>query len=203
MKDNDIILSINKWNELVNKKDEKSAAMISSFFENCGNCFSYVLDKNSENTKVLHAYPGIFEDKLYYFVIPAKYDNANFTGSFHKYTTVCPVYYNLESNRIPESEAKARIKNWDHNYKTWIPSQVISEVGMFRVFTIDTIDFEFEKSLVNFGLVLDKLGKLDRADLIVTNMNDSQVVYDDYSVPVPPYGPAAAETNFYLLNPVL
>lgn len=203
MKDSDIILSINKWTELVAKKTTQSGDTIAQLFENCGNCFTYALNEHSQTSQMLHVYPGIYDNKLYYFVIPEEYDNYNYSGSFHKYTTVCAVYYNLESNRIPECEAKERMKSWNHNYKTWIPEQVTSEVGMFQVFTLDTADFEFEKTLVNMGLVSEKLGTPDRADLIVTNIDDSKVVYDDYSVPVPPYGPAAVQSSFYLLNPVL
>lgn len=204
MNDNDIILSINEWTELVGKKDSTSATTISKLFENCGNCFEYNKSDIPAGSTLLHAYPGIYKEKLYFFVIPQEYDNENYVGSFYKYTIACPVYYNLESNRIPESEAKARMKNWQNNYKTWIPDQLMSDVGMFQVFKVDTIDFEFDKSLVNMGLCSQKELTLDRADLIVTNLDSTKVnVYDDYSVPVPPYGPAAAQTDFYLLNPIV
>lgn len=200
MTENEIISSINSWNQLVLAKDSKSAQVITTLFEDSGDSFTYALDQYSEVSELLHLYPGIYKGKLYVFVIPAEYDKEEYLGSFYKYTVSCEVNYNLQSNQIPEGVAKARMDRWKNQYKTWIPQQVSSAVGMFQVFTLEPADFELKKSIVNMGLLSPKHESLDRADLIVTNIDGDTVIYDDAAGVVPPYGPSAAATNFYLLN---
>lgn len=200
MTENEIISSINSWNQLALTKDSKSAQEIVTLFEDSGDSFTYALDKYSEVSELLHLYPGIYKGKLYVFVIPAEYDKAKYSGSFNKYVVPCEVCYNLQSNQIPESVAKERMDRWKHQYKNWIPQQVVSPVGIFQVFTLDPGDFELKKSIINMGLLSHKSENLDRADLIVTNIDGDQVIYDDAAGVVPPYGPSAAATSFYLLN---
>lgn len=200
MTDSEIISSINQWNALALSKDAKSAEIMVWLFENGGDSFAYTLDKYSEQCETLHLYPGIYEDELYFFVIPAEYDNANYTGSFYKYTTPCKVYYNLQSNQIPDVVAKERIKRWKDTYKEWIPAQAKSPVGMFQAFALDVSDFELKETIINMGLLSDKSYALDTADLIVTNMDENLVLYDDAATVVPPYGPSALTTDFYLLS---
>jgi len=200
MTDKEIISSINSWNQLVLAKDSKSADAMVKLFEDSGDCFTYELDEYSTPSNLLHLYPGVVKGKLFFFVIPEEYDTPAYIDSFYKFVKPCEVYYNLQSNNIPESEAKARITHWKHHYKTCIPEQALSPVGMFRAFTLQPGDFELNKSIINMGLLPPKEKELEQADLIVTNIDDNLVIYDDAAGVVPPFGPSAAATNFYLLN---
>ena len=196
----EIISSINKWNSLVLSNDPKAADAMVSAFQQGGNCFSYTLDEYSQKCELLHLYPGIYKNELYFFVIPADYDKEEYKDVLYKYTTPCKVYFNLGSNQIPDTVAKARIDRWKENYKSWIPTQAKSPVGMFQAFVLEVGDFELKETLVTMGLLSDKTYNLDRADLIVTNQDDDLVLYDDAASVVPPYGPSALTTDFYLLS---
>ena len=200
MTNSDIITSINKWNSLVLSKDPKAANTMVSLFQQGGNCFAYTLNQYSKECELLHLYPGIYKNELYFFVIPAEYDREEYKDDFSKYTTPCKVYFNLGSNQIPDTVAKARIDRWKDTYKSWIPAQAKSAVGMFQAFTLEVGDFELKETIVTMGLLSDKSYALDTADLIVTNMDDSLVLYDDAAKVVPPYGPTALTTDFYLLS---
>ena len=168
-----------------------------------GNCFNYVLPTAKElaSSLSIHAYPGIYEGNLHFFLIPAAYDVSTCTDiGFH--TQVCPVIWDLTSNRIPTKEAKARIKRWSDLYTTWIPQQVASTNGMFQAFDIEVQDFEVKGVKVHLGLAGNTATPgVYTADLIVTNADLTAVYYDDFATPVPPYGAAATQSSFYLLQP--
>lgn len=206
MTDIEIITSINKWNALAVSKDPVDAQTIITLFEDSGNCFSYAIDSYARESSLLHIYPGVYtdpetkKDSLYFFVIPSEYDNAAYENVINKYAIPCKLYFNMQSNRIPDSVAKTRIDRWKETYTSWIPAQCASEVGMFEAFTLQPGDFESEKSIVNLGLYSPKTEILDKADLIVTNIDSSAVVYDDAAGVVPPFGPSAAANTFYLLS---
>jgi len=168
-----------------------------------GNCFNYVLPspKQLASSLSIHAYPGIYEGNLNFFLIPAAYDVST-CSDINAHTQVCPVIWDLTSNRIPTKEAKARIKRWGDLYTTWIPQQVASTNGMFQAFDIEVQDFEVKTVKLHLGLAGNTATPgVYTADLIVTNADQNVVYYDDFVTPVPPYGTAATQSSFYLLQP--
>lgn len=173
-----------------------------------GNCFAYNPSLLSEETTHVHAYPGIFEGQLHFFMIPAEYDNKDSynDGSMATNTQVCLVFDSSKlasSQRIPFYVAQARINNWLDNYTTWIPAEVSSEYGMFKAFDIRKEDFESEDDLVFLGLEQDKEATSGFVpDLIVANPDNASavVVFDDFVEPVPPFNSTQQMESFYILS---
>lgn len=168
-----------------------------------GNSFDYHFPVNNLGGSLsIHAYPGLKDGNLYFFLIPSAFDVSTCTD-IAAHTAVCPILLSLGSNRIPAKEAKKRIDRWKDFYKTWIPQQVKSEFGMMQAFVLEVQDFEVTRVKINLGLTSDfQVPPTYTADLIVTNVDQTAVYYDDFSKPVPPYGtgPAAAQSNFYLID---
>lgn len=197
MDTNTIKASIANWTAICN-----NSAQINYYFGQ-GDCFTYEHKNYSLPSANVHAYPGIYQGKLYFFLIPATYDNAAYSTTIAQYTTVCPIQTVLggPSDRVSAAVAKQRIKAWDSNYNIWVPQQVNSSVGIFKAFVIPTQDFEAQTSLVSLALKGNSSAAGGfKADLIITNNLGTQIVYDDFVEPVPPYGPSIyAQSNFYLL----
>lgn len=193
---NEITASINNWKAI----SHDSNALLDVLGQ--GDCFYYKFDNyGSQIQQSIHAYPGIHNNEFKFFMIPAEYDTEQYAEELDKYITVCPVFQNPPtSNRLPESEAKARIDLWKNEYKTWVPKQAASNDGIFLAFKIDAIDFEVSETLLNLALKLDNNPTKFKADIIVTNKTATEVVYDDYAQPVPPYGATASASSFYLLQ---
>lgn len=160
----------------------------------------------------IHAYPGIYEGKLYFFLIPSEYDKEEYSDEIDKYVTVCDVtditaiidesqiLTVTGQNRITETEAKKRINAWKKNYKSWIPKQVASAIGIFKAFSIPCDDFVFNTAQINFALkVSSELPGGFEADLIIISNNGKETFYDDFVTPVPPFSPSLAPESFYLL----
>lgn len=193
---------INAWKSAVSNKQDK---YIVGLFEK-GNAFRYVIPDYAKQSHQLHVYLGIVKgtdptkDKINFYVIPAEYDNSAHASDYQQYTKICPIEKNLDSNRIPEKEAKQRIANWNEHHGTWIPAQNATTDGLFLAFVIDRKDFETGDTYVNLGLKGNGEELIPyTSELIVTNLEDSKYVFDDMSTPVPPY-PASATATFYLLS---
>ena len=198
MDTNTIKASIANWTAICNN----SAQLISYLGQ--GDCFMYDHVTYSLPSTHIHAYPGIYQGKLFFFLIPATYDNATYSATIAQYTTICPIQTVLggAADRVTPAVAKARIKAWEGNYKTWVPQQVNGNNGIFKVFVIPTQDFEAQTAQVSLALRASSaaIGGF-KADLIVTNNLGSQIVYDDFVEPVPPYGTSVyAQSRFYLLS---
>ena len=193
----EIIASIQDW-ELIRQDSE---LMITYFGQ--GNCYSYSFPEYARTSDFLHAYPGIYNNELYFFMIPSAYDKDEYHDTIDKYTTPCLLVNMVGSgeDRILSAEAKARIKAWEANYVTWTPAQVNGEYGIFEAFSIPAQDFEVEDVVVTLALKIDltAAGGFE-ADLIITNDVGKQVVYDDFVNPVPPFSAApTSEDEFSLL----
>jgi len=191
---NTIIESLKAYEEII----ADGQALVDFYAQ--GNCFIFDLPPYAGGA-AMHAYPGIHEDKLKFFVIPAEYDNAD-TEHIAHYVTMHPIIWNLKNNRIPNHEARVIIDRWGNDYSTWIPAQVNhTSYGMFRAFAIPMSDFEIEQTQVNLALKHDEDDPaLFKADIVVTNVESSAVYYDDYATPVPPYKASVLSTSFYLLS---
>lgn len=194
--DNIIADSINAWKQAVEKKEDK---LIVDLFEK-GNAFRYEVPPYAQDADELHVYPGIKKGHVFFFVIPAKYDTPEFADTYDQYTETCPLELNMGGNQIPEEEAKFRIRMWNEHHASWIPKQNATVEGLFLAFVIERQDFESKDNYVNLALKSNGEEKIKfTADLVVTNLQDTNAVYDDFARPVPPFG-ASAATDFYLLS---
>ena len=135
-------------------------------------------------------------------MIPSKYDTEQYESELDKYITVCPVVPSppTSSHRILEAEAKERIDRWKENYKSWVPKQAETSDGIFLAFNIGVEDFEVADTVLNFALKLDSNPTKYKADMIVTNPTVTEVFYDDFVTPVPPYGATVSANSFYLMQ---
>ncbi|MCW4469038.1 hypothetical protein OGH69_08690 [Flavobacterium sp. MFBS3-15] len=192
----EILESIAAWQAIISN----SAQLIKALEQ--GNTFTYDNIKQAEPTEYIHAYPGIFEDKLYFFVIPDAYDNEAYKDEINLHTQCRPVIWTLMgSHTIPDWEAELRIARWIEHYQAFVVKQVSDPVGMFKAFNIPADDFAGDECLATLGLQLQGAEGPMSADLIVANANDKTLVeFDDFVNPVPPFGAAALESSFYLLQ---
>lgn len=190
-----ILEAIGRWNADIHES-EKLIAHLEQ-----GNCFTYDNITYTEESEFIHAYPGIHDEKLYFFVIPDAYDKPEYASTFSDYVQACPVLWSLlGTHTIPDLEAEIRITRWIEQYKTWVPKQTASAIGMFKAFNIPADDFESQECLATLGLQIGGVEGVKTADLIIANANDKSIVqFDDFSEPVPPFSAAAAASSFYLM----
>jgi hypothetical protein len=196
MTSSEIVQSIQNWEAI----RQDSETMIRYFGQ--GNCYSYSFPTYAQTSDFIHAYPGIYMGELYFFMIPAAYDKEEYSATIDQYTVPCLIGKLLGSDdRLSPGEAEARIKAWEDNYPLWIPAQVSGAYGIFEAFAIPVQDFEVEDVIITLGLktVATAAGGFE-ADLIVTNGEGKNAVYDDYCKPVPPFSAAPSEDEFYLLS---
>ncbi|AXG72926.1 hypothetical protein DVK85_01235 [Flavobacterium arcticum] len=189
--------SINKWGDI-----SRDGAALVSYFEQ-GNSFFFDINRYEEEIlEDIHAYPGIYDGRLIFMLIPSQYDKEEYAADIWKYVTPSPVIWSLGGGRIPEGIAKDRIERWNKNYKIWTPKQAATTDGMFLAFKIDAEDFELPDSQVNFALRKDTTDPLALSiiDLVITNKDESKVFYDDFVTPVPPYNASAVPESFFLLS---
>lgn len=192
---NEIITSLHNWKAI----QHDGTALVHYFKQ--GNCFFYKFDNSGKSSESVHAYPGIFQGDLYFFLILAEYDCAEYSAHIENYISACPVLFNLGSNRLPPSIAKTRIKLWDNEYPTWVPNQAATADGIYLAFDIEVEDFEVSDTQLNFALrATGEETTVYAADMIVTNRDSTEVYYDDFSHPVPPFTPTASAESFYLLQ---
>ncbi|ALM47487.1 hypothetical protein AMR72_00410 [Flavobacterium psychrophilum] len=167
-----------------------------------GNSFSYDVPPYADASSYLHVYPGLFDGQLLFFVIPAEYDNEQYAEEIDKYTIVCPAENGLSGgHNITPTEANARILAWEEHHVAWIQQKVNTVDGVFQAFEIATEDFEAASVVITLGLKKTPKAELDfNADMIVTNKINTQLVYDDFSRPIPPFSSTADVQSFYLLS---
>lgn len=192
-----IISALSKWNEL-----RFDSPKIIKRLED-GNCFAFSPSDFDDESQYIHAYPGIHDNWFTFFLIPAKYDTPDYRETFNQYVTVCPTIWNLSSGRIPDFIARERMHRWNTHYKTWAKKQIDDTAdGIFQVFVINREDFEVQDCQVNLALREDAVDPLANAiaDMIVTNKTDTEVFYDDFSKPAPPFNASAALQSFFLLE---
>lgn len=184
-----------KWNQILDNPAELEAAL------GQGNYFGFDLPDYALGSEVLHVYPGISGKKTYFFVIPSQYDNEAYADTFDQYTTACELaQYVGGGHTIPTEEAKVRMASWNMNYAKWIPQQVNSKDGMFQAFVVPTDDVEVESVYMFLALKATPAAEVSyEADLIVTNDNNEEVLFDDFVHSVPPFDAINPKQSFYLL----
>lgn len=186
--------SINKWNDILGDSEA-----LNQYFEQ-GYCFLYDFPKYAEDSEYIHAYPGIHGDFLIFMFIPSKFDKAE-TKDIQNYVKASHAMQGQNGGRITKEEAMSRISDWVNHHKTWVKEQVDRPEGMFRAFQIDREDYELANTENYLGLKRHLLSH-KTADLIVANLDgkDEAQYFDDFSKPVPPFGPDAPQSSFYLLT---
>ncbi len=196
MTSQEILDSIAAWQAIIN--DPESLR----YYLNQGNTFTYDNITYPLTSETIHAYPGIHNGNLYFFVIPDAYDNQEHIHKLFDYVQARPVMWTLMgSHTIPVLEGEIRIARWIEQYQDWIPVQTGQPAGMFKAFSIPADDFSGEECLATLGLQIGGVEGLKTADLIIANASTKTLIeFDDYSQPVPPYGSAAIESSFYLLQ---
>jgi len=182
---------------------KNASAMLPLFAQ--GNSFIFNMPTHIANSPSMHVYLGIVNvqgvNKLMFFSIPSNLDNAA-TPNIHLHVVVSPAIWVYGGGRILAAEARARIDRWVDNYPTWVPARAATSVGVFKAFDIPMEDYESSQSNVILGLKLEPLETLgQQADMIVKNVENSNIYYDDFVQPVPPFGAAATAASFYLLQP--
>lgn len=196
MDEQTILDSITKWKDISHNGPELLNYLAQ------GSCIFYTY-YNVHQSHEIHAYPGIYEDKLYFFMIPAAYDNEAHKDTFSNYTEVClvsPVPY-AGSHTIEDTDAMLRMERWEQHYESWVPKQAESEQGIFLAFNISVEDIEVPDVLINLALkVHPENESIFMADLIITNRTESRVYFDDYTTPVPPFSAVLTPQSFYLLQ---
>lgn len=167
-----------------------------------GNCFSYDVPPYADSSSNIHVYPGLFDGQLLFFVIPSEYDNEQYADDIDKYTVVCPAQNGLSGgHNITPTEAHARILAWEEHHVAWVQQKVNTVDGIFQAFTISRQDFEADSVVMTLGLKNEPKAVLSfGADLIVSNNMGADIVYDDFSRPIPPFSSTADVQSFYLLS---
>lgn len=194
----DILDGIRAWDVI--RKDREKA----TFYLSNARYFSFeCADKGT--SKYLHAYAGIYENQLYFFLIPSEYDSADSkaVADITTHINARPVQIGVANGQeLPEKEAQERIDNWDNNVKEWIAVQINAPIGIFQAFAIPT-DYLKDKVAIpydaNFALRKGAVAESDFvADLVIADRELKKSVYYDTVRPVPPFAPV--EGDFYLLQ---
>lgn len=195
----DILDGIRAW-DVIRKDREKATFHLSN-----ARFFSFeCADKGTSN--YLHAYAGIYEEQLYFFLIPSEYDSpdSKAVADITTHINARPVQIGVGNGgqELPEKEAQERIDNWDNDVKEWIAVQINAPEGIFQAFAIPT-DYIKEKVSIpydaDFALRTSAAAASGYvADLVIVDRELKKSVYYDTVRPVPPFAPL--EGDFYLLQ---
>lgn len=200
MNTNEVKAAINAWTNI----HHNGSAMVSKFYHK--NSFAYTLPANTAGSTHVHVYPGIDpqDGELKFYVILSAYDKPSTGANVGSYVTECTAYYTVSGthDRILSAEAHARVDRWIDNYQTWVPARAATTYGVYRAVSIPIQDFETNDVVIVLGLKLEPVETLgQKADMIVVNeMPNRHVYYDDYVQPVPPFYLIEQAQDFYLLQ---
>lgn len=164
----------------------------------------------------LHSYPGIINDKLFFFTIPSAYDNAE-QDFIESYVISSPTFKSPETevytisneSEIPDPVAHGRIQVWRQHYPGWVTKTVPSEYGVYQVFAIPTSYLQSGKQYRCFFALSGQVPQGVDADLILTSTEDL-VIYPkansinqfyDTVTPCPPFhAETGVKEDYYLLE---
>ena len=220
----EILSSMKAWYDIISENTTFSTNHLKSLFAQgtsfpfyTGNSIIPVEPLTSDSR--LHAYPAFFNNELIFILIPSAYDNEDTYLSdggqgILNYITICLIedieapnlYLEEDGNRIPASEAIARMQRWDNHYEDWIEQAMSEADGVYQVLNIPMEDIEggFDHT-AHFALTINGyIGPtpLYKADLVIENNNVVTTDFDDTVAPIPPFKPTGpdAAVNFYLLS---
>lgn len=196
---NEIIDCIKAWNQ--NRRDTSTIKALfndKAFFN---------FEHHFSNTKHVHAYPGIKNDELVFFLIAASNDNeSGFSDPSHPPLIIkantYPKLDNSTSSEIEPEEAQFRITYWEGLHNQWLQTEIPSDNGIYQAFIIPVEDNHVgHEHKAFFALKPDSNTLQFTADLIIKNTTISSVQYRDMVYPVPPFDSGIkAKSNFYLLS---
>lgn len=166
-----------------------------------------------ENKMHIHAYPGILDGELKFFLINSEKDKLDLImaekETINKNIFVADVIGMDESlvsklNKSKPSkngclslrEATKRIARWSLIKESWIKNQINNTEGIFQAISIPLIDLKPNCDIYAFfALTETKTKNKYKADLIIwdcfnkeINSIDSEDSLDDLCRPVPPFG---------------
>lgn len=212
---NTILTGINSWNKT---RLNASTHDILLLFDQ-GNGFKFdltnipaapvdpIIDKET-----VHAYLGLLDGKLHYFLIDSYADTEEQFQSEEgilPYIAVCPVSCNPfpmgdGQDIISQEEAADLMGNWDTGKKAWIEDSKLSESGLYQVMVIPYNDILVKQvNVAFFGLNTTDDCEVYEPDLVIVNAGRVlQNYYHDLVRPVPPfkYGGELDKNKFFLLK---
>lgn len=161
-----------------------------------------------------HAYVGVSSDGiLKYYMIHSNYDTEEqFEKGIRPYIFECKISNNYHGadQDISDEEARRLIGNWKKFHPIWIPLQTISEVGMYRAFTVPDDDIPLNEELKGFFALKENLSEDQvlpnfSGDLVICDLDNQTLngtTFSDLARPVPPFkkGTVTAYENFYLMT---
>jgi len=189
-----VVKSIQNWNAIKNDKNKLL------YYLKEGDHFS--LSHIDIGTSLdIHAYCGILNDKLVFFLIPSEFDNkSQMPDTIVEYITTCPIHPRNDNDvphEIPEKEAKKRMLNWKKDLTEWVPKQINTTDGIFQAFAIPSDDINnFGEPIANFALKDSSNPTGYTADLVIIDTTEKGNIYYDTVRPVPPFPPVS---DFFLL----
>lgn len=195
-----ILNSIRLWNEV--RKEDSSKALEILFDQ--GNGFSFAVTgleaSLRESDETVHAYAGVHEGLLKYFIIDSKFDTKEQNDSpegILPYISVCDVKYypfpdNTAGDTITYRQASDLVSNWEEYKTEWLKQRVRIPDGIYQAFDIPYDDVVFQVGdTAFFGLKNDRVDeKLYTADLVIVSQGpdgESLFNYSDLVRPVPPF----------------
>jgi hypothetical protein len=193
------------------KRNQSGLATMTSWL-NQGNMFSYARDTTNQpypgdTSAYVHAYPGITSTGDLVFLVISGYldtpNNPNIAANVSVYPITTGQPSPGQGGNIPAAEAIARINNWAVNHTNWIASNISAPNSIFQCFAIPQED-SVQGTTHNAFLALESNSSAPggfNADIIVQDVETSQIYYMDTVGFCPPYGSGSmAASRFYLLS---
>ncbi|AUP77370.1 hypothetical protein [Flavivirga eckloniae] len=215
---NEIKACILNWENII--KEGNSETII--HYLNQGFCFqitkSEYLKWKDKKPKNIHAYLGVYNNKLKFFIIDSKSDK---NGDFSDTILIKDFTYGIDPSEIikpitlkkkitlTENQALDRSFRWHIRCKEWLQSiQNDPLKQMFRVISIPFQNyvqiFQSNTIVTNFfGLHKGKTNEALEIEIIVSNEYGEHKIpneYKDLTVPVPPFSAQNSRIYFNLLD---
>lgn len=169
----------------------------------------------------LHVYPGIFEGRLKFFIIPQDRDTVE---QYHSPKGILPFIEiqdvqqlqdpdfpnnNLGDSEIPWQIAERRIDHWNNQRDPWIAETVPSHVGIYQAFAVPMQDLTGETLYSTYFSLSGSVLPEFKADLVLWDHETNTLVppaknygygFFDTVRPVPPFGGQVPLSSFFLLE---
>ncbi|MFT5822978.1 MAG: hypothetical protein ACI8ZM_004235 [Crocinitomix sp.] len=193
-----------------NQRNTRGATTMQGWYNN-RNMFPYTRDNNNQpippaTEAYVHAYPGIVNNTLIFFVISAYKDVPGNTNIENDIEVCATSWLNPGStpsgsegqtgDPLPVADALNLIQNWIGNYSPWIGNNITT---IFQAFRIPQSDSSYG-SIHNATLALksDSSTTGVASDVVVQDVNSQIIEYFDTVQPVPPFPISDPETDYYL-----
>ncbi|MCH2225745.1 MAG: hypothetical protein MK066_13325 [Crocinitomicaceae bacterium] len=201
----EIIIAMQKWEDI-----RSDASKLTQKF-NQGNGFVVPTDLEVKGSYI-HAYPGINNGELTFFLINAEDDVKANQSNLASYITVCPVSQisidlsptdDRSGTDISKTEAIRRVRNWRDSSDDWLQAHIGN--GIFQALLVPMGDYVANNVHSTF-FALAGNSRNYSADLITRDEKIGTVSltsFHDMVRPVPPFGGTStpsSQGSFYLLS---